>query len=233
MELSVIVPAYNEEKRIPSFLKSLVEYSKKHFNDYEIIIVNDGSKDKTGDVVREIIRKDRNSRIISYKKNQGKGYAVRKGILESKGKYVLFIDADGSIAPNHIPMMAEKLKDYDVVVGSRRMKKSGVKASWFRVLIGTFFNAYANVLFGIHMRDNLCGFKGFRRGVALDLFNGLVSKRWVFDVELFYKIKRNGYSIYELPITWVHKEGTKIKLFDPLRMAWQLLVLRIRLRNYR
>ncbi|MCX6707676.1 MAG: glycosyltransferase family 2 protein [Candidatus Woesearchaeota archaeon] len=229
MRLSIIVPVYNEEKRVPTFLKGLVEYSKKHFNDYEIIIVNDGSKDNTENVVKAIIRKDANSRILSYKRNKGKGYAVRKGVLESKGKDVLFIDADGSIAPDQIPLMLDKLKEYDIVVGCRRIKEAGVKASMLRVFIGTFFNYYANALYRINVRDTLCGFKGFKRNAAINLFKDMISERWIFDVELFYKIRRRGLSLYQLPIVWVHKKGTKIGLLDPLKMAWQLIVLRIRI----
>ena len=231
MELSIIVPAYNEEKRITPFLRDLLCYSKQHFRDYEIIIVNDGSKDNTVGVVSRLIKREKESRarMISYSENKGKGYAVRKGVLESKGENMIFIDADGSIAPDQIPLMLEKLKKYDVVVGSRRIRGADVDASGFRVFIGTMFNYYVNLLYRIDVWDNLCGFKGFRKKAAKDLFRDLISRRWIFDVELFYKIRKKGYKMHELPIRWVHKEDTKIRPLDPLKMAWQLLALRMRL----
>ena len=231
MELSIIVPAYNEEKRINPFLRDLLCYSKQHFRDYEIIIVNDGSKDNTVGVVSRLIKREKESRarMISYSENKGKGYAVRKGVLESKGENMIFIDADGSIAPDQIPLMLEKLKKYDVVVGSRRIRGADVDASGFRVFIGTMFNYYVNLLYRIDVWDNLCGFKGFRKKAAKDLFRDLISRRWIFDVELFYKIRKKGYKMHELPIRWVHKEDTKIRPLDPLKMAWQLLALRMRL----
>lgn len=228
-DISIIVPAYNEERRIDYFLKDLVKFSKHHLKNYEIIIVDDGSVDNTSGVVKRAIGNDRNIRLISYKPNRGKGYAVKKGIFESEGDIILFIDSDGSINPDQIPKMLDKLKQYSIVTGDRGAEESKVKQAKSRKIIGIIFNFYVSLLFKTKKRDNLCGFKGFHRDVARELFKDLISERWLFDVELFYKIKKRRDSLYNLPINWEHKQGSKIKFTDPLKMLFQLIVLRLQL----
>lgn len=229
MKLSIIVPAYNEEKRIVPFIASLLEFSKG-LRDYEIIFVNDGSRDNTLGVIRSFTKGNKNVKIISYVHNKGKAGALKEGVKLASGDKILFIDADGSIPPHEIKNMVAKLDDYDVVVGDRHSKKSKIDQSVLRLFTGNCFNAYVNLLFRLNVPDNLCGFKGFRKKIAKKLFGELISKRWIFDVELFYRIKRHGYSIYFLPVRWINKKGSKIGIFDPLKMALQLLDLRKKLK---
>lgn len=232
MNTSIIVPMYNEEKRITPFLTNLIKFSEKKLKDYEIILVNDGSKDNTDKVVKGIIKNNKNIRLISYKPNGGKGNAVKVGFKNARGKKVLFIDADGSIQPDEIPRMIEKLDKYDVVVGNRYAKESKVKRHWLRAVYSFFFNTIVKILFQSRVRDNLCGFKGFKKNIADNLFNDLIDKRWVFDVELFFKIKKKSYSLYELPIKWVHVGGSQVKMFsDPVKWFLRLIILRIKLFN--
>ena len=226
MKVSIVVPCYNEENRIKPFLTSLIQFSKDNLKSYEIIVVNDGSKDKTLDVLKEF---SKNIGIISYDTNKGKGGAVREGVLSSIGEKVLFIDADGSIQPDEMPKMLEKLDSYDVVVGDRASKDSDVNAIALRNITGKLFNFYVNVLFGYKTWDNLCGFKGFKKEIAKDLFTDLIAYGWIFDVELFYKIHKKNYTLYKLPIKWVHKGDSKIKLLDPFKMFFQLIKLRMKL----
>lgn len=225
MNVSIIVPAYNEEDRIGKFLPRLLEFSKDH----EVIIVNDGSKDKTLEIVKGLIKNYKNARVISYPVNQGKGYAVQKGVLDAKGKKILFIDADGSIQPDQIPLMLEKLDKYDVVVGDRASKHSKIKVSKLRKLTGVLFNFYTDIIFFSGNQDNLCGFKGFKRDVARDLFSNLTDNRWIFDVELFYKIRKKRYELYKLPLVWEHVDDSKISAIDPFKMLFQLVKLRVKL----
>lgn len=228
MQASIIVPLYNEEFRMRSFLDILLNYDNP---DWEFIFVDDGSTDQTLKILKEYHLSNR--KIISYRKNKGKGYAVRSGVLASKGKYIIFIDADGSIHPSQIRNMLKYLEKYDVVVGNRKSKESDVKASRLRKLIGIAFNKYANFLFNINIDDTLCGFKGFKRKLGINLFKNLIDKRWIFDVELFYRIRKNRYSLYLMPIKWEHKDKSKMTIKEIMRIAVTMLILRFRLMKKR
>ena len=229
-EVSIIVPAFNEDQRLPPFLKECLDFlgSKKG---YELILVNDGSTDNTIDVMMKAAETNSNLKIVTYNQNCGKGWAVKKGVEVCNGQKIIFIDADGSIHPDQIPYMIEKLNDYDVVVGDRSSKDSHVHQPLLRKLTGGLFNLYVRILFNNNRYDNLCGFKGFRRQVAKDLFYELYDYGWVFDVELFYKIKNKGLRIYSLPLVWEHREASKLKITDPFKMLLRLIKLRIKLRR--
>ncbi|MBI2140898.1 glycosyltransferase family 2 protein [Candidatus Woesearchaeota archaeon] len=229
VSVSVIVPLYNEERRSTGFLASLLAFCRKGLKDYEIILVNDGSVDNTLAILSNLAKLDKRVRVVSYVQNRGKGHAVREGVFASKGEKVLFIDADGSIVPDEIPAMLKNLDDYDVVVGTRASAQSNVTQPFLRKFIGTSFNRYVNLLYRINVRDTLCGFKGFRRNAAMALFRNLISERWVFDVELFFRIRKMNLRLCQQPITWVHKAGSRFKVYDPAKMALELLKLRIQL----
>ena len=224
MDVSIVVPLFNEESRMDKFLASLKEHGK---NRWEVILVNDGSTDKTLEKLQRFEMP--NKKIISYRKNMGKGFAVKKGIMAADGDYVVFIDADGSIHPSQIKNMLRQLKRYDVVIGTRTSQQSKVVQPFFREFIGVAFNKYTNLLFDIDTDDTLCGFKGFRRDAAKFLFGNLISRKWVFDVELLYKIKKKGYSLCKIPIVWVYKSNSRIRFLDPIKIAINLLYLRFKL----
>lgn len=228
MQVSIIVPIYNEENRFNVFLQELIDFSIK--NSYEVILVDDGSTDNTPEIIKNYESTKNNIKVISHPKNIGKGFAIKTGVFYAEGEKIIFIDADGSISPSEIPKMVEKLDEYDVVVGNRTLKESNIEQPYLRKLTGVTFNHYVNLLFHLNIKDNLCGFKGFRKEVAKDLFSLLISHKFIFDVELFYKIRKKNYSLYPLPITWVHKGESKIKLFDPIKMAFRLLRLKRKLR---
>ncbi len=226
--ITIVVPCYNEETRVTPFLNKLLKVCTP--GKYDIIIVNDGSTDSTEKVVDSMVKGRKNVRLVSYKRNMGKGHAVKTGVMASMGKYVIFIDADGSIDPDEIKNMEEFIEKYDVVVGTRASEKSVVKKQpLIRKALGTIFNSYVNIIFGIRIKDTLCGFKGFKKEIARNIFRDMKSNRWVFDVELFYKIRKNNYSLYQMPIYWVHKEDTKIGKLDPLKMFLDVLILRLKL----
>lgn len=225
--ISIVVPAYNEEERVVPFLRDLENFVKG--GNYEVVLVNDGSNDKTLDILKSFSKKSRAFRVVSYKNNMGKGYAVKQGVLSARGEYIIFIDADGSIHPKEIRKMEPLLKKYDVVVGTRSSKDSVVVQPKKRKSLGMAFNTSASVIFQTGIADSLCGFKGFRREIGKKLFREIVSSGWIFDVELFYRIRKGKYSLYQLPIYWEHREGSKIKPFDIPKMFFQMLVLRVRL----
>ena len=226
-KVSIVVPAYNEGKRIIPFLKDLIAFCKNA--NHELIVVDDGSTDDTFDVAKKLTKNFKEARVISYKPNMGKGYAVRTGVLAAKGGYVIFIDADGSTPPTEIPKMVEKLNKYDVVVGDRTSVFSKTKQPKFRRFLEICFYLYMNTLFRVNSQDLLCGFKGFRREAGRILFKDLISYRWIFDVEIFYRAKKKNYSLYKLPIQWTHKPYSKLKTTDPFKMMLQALSLRMRL----
>ncbi len=228
-KLSIIVPAYNEADRIGSFLENLLNFSNINLKDYEIIIVNDGSTDDTEDVIKKLIKSRKYARLIGYSRNKGKGEAVKFGIFNSNGEKIIFIDADGSINPNLMTDMLKKLDEHEVVVGDRSLEESKVKTKVHRWFLGKVFNFMVILLFQTNIKDNLCGFKGFKRDVAKELFYDLTEKRWLFDVEIFYKIKRHKIRLCCMPIRWEYVGKSKVTFFDPFKMLLRLFVLRIKL----
>ncbi len=209
--LTVIVPAYNEENRIVSFLSDLEAFKKKNHVLKEILVVNDGSTDKT---LKKLEVFGKRIRIISYKTNKGKGYAVKKGLLAAKSDFVVFMDADGSTSPSELPKMIEALKKYEFVTGTRASKKSKIirKQPFQRIIAGKVFNRLVLIIFNTGINDSLCGFKGFRKETGRKIAKKLVSERWIFDVELFARAKKEGIEIGVIPITWKHVGEAKMIL---------------------
>ncbi len=232
IDLSILIPAYNEGKRIPKFLGELINFSSLNLERFEIIIIDDGSNDDTKDVVRSIIKNQENVRLISYSENKGKGHAVLMGVLKARGEFVLFIDADGSIKPEEISNMYTfyRKNKYDIIVGSRISLASNITnpQPLRRRLMSKIFNLYSNILFRININDLLCGFKGFTKNAAIQVFKNLKAFRWEFDVEILYLARKNKLKVYQLPIEWKHEEGSKIKPLDPIFILLNLIVLRLR-----
>lgn len=225
-KLSIIVPVYNEENRMPGFFRSLDGFCRRYIKNYEIIAVNDGSKDKSLEVLKAMPYP--NLEIISYSPNKGKANAVKEGVKAAKGSHLLFIDADGATAPDEIAKMLPLFKEYDVVVGSRNLKESQADKDFNRRILSFGFNTYVSILFGMNFTDYLCGFKGFRADIAKRLFHNLKSKRWIFDVELFYRIKKSNTSCIEIPIRWEHRYESNMKKLDIIKIFFQLIWLRFR-----
>src|SRR3989344_9465189 len=225
LQASIILPCYNEEKRMRPFLNGLLKYNNPL---WEFIFVNDGSKDNTLNIMKSY--GFNNKKIISYKKNRGKGYAVRSGVIASRADKAIFIDVEGSIHPSQIRQMVRELDHYDVVVGDRTLKESKMVSPSYRKFTGISFNIISRILFNIKNKDSLCGFKGFRRKTIKNLFGNLISERWAFDVEIFYKIKKYKYSLLKMPIHWEHREGSKIfNAFEIIKVFISLFLLRLRL----
>ncbi len=231
IKISILVPAFNEETRIPKFLKKLLKFADTNLESYEIIVINDGSLDKTKETVLKIIKNYNQARLLSYDDNMGKGHAVLQGVLNAKGSFILFIDADGSIRPPEILNMYQIFQKFhfDIIVGSRISKSSNITESQplSRRLLSKIFNLYSNLLFRIKINDLLCGFKGFSREVANKIFIDLKAYRWEFDVEILYRARKKGFKVFELPIEWRHEEGSKMKLLDPIFIFLNLFKLRL------
>ncbi len=235
MKLSVVIPAYNEENRIEKTLLSVNEYLSKQSYDYEILVVNDGSKDRTAEVVSGLTGKLKGLRLIDNKENHGKGWAVRQGMLSAQGDCRLFTDADNSTTIDHVeiffPFFAQDLSTragYDIVIGSRRLKDSVivVKQPWIRDFLGGIFRLVVHTLVPLGFRDSQAGFKMFSKKATEIVFPKQTIFRWAFDVEILAIAKKLGFRINEVPIKWVNDVGSHVKLGGMVKMLFEVLRIR-------
>jgi len=231
MYLSVVIAAYNEEGRIGDSLIKTDDYLKKRGFDFEIIVVDDGSSDKTLDLLEKYSYKITNLVVFKNKKNHGKGYSVKKGILKSKGDIVLFTDADLSTPIEEIDKLIYWLNNgYQIAIGSRAMPDSQIKIyqAWYRQFMGMSFNKIIKLILGLDYYDTQCGFKCFQRDAALEVFKELNTCRFSFDVEALYIAKNLGLKVKEVPISWYNSEGSKVRLIrDSSKMFLDVLQIRV------
>lgn len=230
MHLSVVIPAYNETHRLPKTLWSVSSYLQKQEYDYEIVVVDDGSRDNTVDAVRVLQSEIPRLKLIANAQNRGKGYVVRQGMLASQGEFRLFMDADNATTIDHVERMwPEVEKGADVVICSRDIPGSvlPVAQPWWRRRLGDVFNLIVQAtsgLFGIW--DTQCGFKGFTAEAAESIFPKARIDRWAFDVELLVIARKAGLTIVEVPVTWVNDPDSKVKLKGMIRMLLEVAQIR-------
>jgi len=234
MHLSIIIPAYNEEKRLPKTLAEIDKYLKKQNYNYEIIVVSDGSKDKTVEVVENLKPQIANLRLIDKKENYGKGYGVRLGMLEAKGEYRLFSDADNSTSIDQVEKMwPEFKKGYDVVIGSRDIKGAILdppQPFLRKMILGKGFRILTQIICGTwEILDTQCGFKGFTQKAARDIFSECKINRFAFDPEVLVVAKKLGYRIKEIPVYWKNDPESKVKFKSIIKMFFELLRIRLNL----
>jgi glycosyltransferase involved in cell wall biosynthesis len=227
---SIIIPAYNESARLGTTLDRVLSYISSEQWDAEIIVVNDGSRDSTPDLVREYEKKHPCLRLLENPGNRGKGYSVRNGMLNASGELLLFSDADLSSPIEEGPkLLAAIHAGADVVIGSRwlRPELQTQRQSLLRQFYGRAFNMALRILLGLNLKDTQCGFKAFTRDAAQKIFPQQQIERWGFDPELLYLARRWKMKIVEVPVAWAHVEGTRISpLRDGLRMFGEVLKIR-------
>lgn len=234
--LSIIIPMYNEEPRIIPTLKKIINYfSDKKFN-YELILINDGSKDNTYGTVSDFknktnnIKKNFNIIILNNKKNRGKGFSVRKGILNAKGKHALFTDADLSTPIEEFEKLLYPLQNgYSIAIGSRGLKDSNiiVRQNKARESMGKFFNVLMKKITNLNYSDTQCGFKCFDRQAVNSIFPKLVIDDLSFDVEILYLAEKLGLKIKEVPVSWINSTESKVRIIkDPIIMFKSLMKIK-------
>lgn len=241
VNLSVIVPAYNEEQRLPRMLDEALSFLEQrrrtnNFN-YEVIIVDDGSQDQTTQCALKYADKFGRDRIqvITLEQNRGKGGAVREGVLASKGNYVMFADADGASKFSDLEslekfMHQNEQSEFVVAVGSRaHMEKDAIaQRSMFRTILMKGFHLLVWTCCVRTVRDTQCGFKMFTRAAAHLLFNSYQNESWAFDVELLYLAEQTDCIIGEIPINWKEVDGSKIvPVLSWIRMGWDVICISI------
>jgi dolichyl-phosphate beta-glucosyltransferase len=231
-ELSVIIPAFNEEKRLPGSLSRVLDYLRQQPFSAEVLVVDDGSRDTTAALVARLAEEDPRVRLLQYGANRGKGYAVRYGMLQARGERVLMSDADLSTPIEELEKLAAALEEgTDIAIGSRALPDSNLAVHQppLRELIGRTFNLVVRVLAVPGIHDTQCGFKLFTDVAARDIFPLLTVDQWCFDVEALLVARKMGYRICEVPITWVDERNTKVNVLrDLARTVTDLARIRAR-----
>jgi len=236
VDLSVVIPAYNESRRLPPYLaevRSCLEL--RYGNRLEVIVVDDGSRDSLEQALSQAVAEWPSFRFLRHAENQGKGAAVRTGVLAARGELVLFADADGATPIEEEHRLAEAIRGgADIAIGSRLATGLGVRRSrrWARGLAGRLFAVVARGLVGLSIRDTQCGFKMFRAAAAQRLFAMVCEPRYLFDLEVLALASRLGYTIAEVPISWTEIPGGHLSLARELpKVVCGLWRLRQRLRE--
>lgn len=220
LDLTIVIPAYNEEVRLPVMLDALFDFlpkwSKKNKVSYEVLVVDDGSKDGTNNLVRGYINKyPKCMRMLSLDRNVGKGGAVKRGMMISRGKYMLMVDADGATDISDLDSLYHELlitETIGIAIGSRAhlSKNSVATRAWHRTILMYGFHALVRIFCSAKVKDTQCGFKLFSRDAAKVVFASLHLERWAFDVELIYVAESLKIPIIELPVHWHEVDGSKL-----------------------
>lgn len=230
--LSIVIPAYNEEKRLPQTLRQVLDWlAHGSFSFRELIVVDDGSRDGTARVVEDFAQANPLLRLLSNPGNRGKGYAVRHGMLEAKGDWILYTDADLSSPIVEIEKLcrAAREKDAAVAIGSRAVDRSLVEKHQpaLRELSGRAFNLVMRAVTGLPFRDTQCGFKLYRADAARRIFSRQEQDGFSFDVEDLLIAKKLGVRAVEVPVRWANVEGTKVRLSQGIMSFVDLVKIRM------
>ena len=233
--LSIVIPAYNEEGRLGETLDRIGSYLDGRGLDAEIVVVDDGSSDRTAPIASAALSR-RRGRVVSNGENRGKGYSVRHGMLEAEGRFVLLTDADLSTPIEEYDKLAAAVRDgqLDGAIGSRALAGSDVQVrqGWLRQTMGRTFNRIIRAMTGLPFHDTQCGFKLMDRERMRPLFEKMVVDRFAFDVEWLFLCSRFGLGVREVPVVWRNAPGSKVSIVgDPLNMLVDVARVRWRFRR--
>ena len=228
--LSIIIPAYNESARISRALKQVLACVHERNWPAEVIVVNDGSRDDTAEIVKKIAAKDPIVRMIENPVNRGKGYSVRNGMLHAAADVIMFTDADLSSPIEETERLLAAIRDgADIAIGSRWLDRGRQTKHqpWYRQMFGRCFNAVTRLVMGLPFADTQCGFKAFRRDAGYTVFQLQRIERWGFDPEILFIALKRGYTVREVPVTWGHDERSRLSyLKDGIKMLEELAYVR-------
>ena len=232
--VSVVIPAYNEERRLGSTLSGWLEYLTGQPYAFELVVVDDGSRDHTSALVLDIAQHSPNVRLHRLERNRGKGAAVREGVLQSRGQYVFYVDADLNVAPTYLtPGLSALQSGYDVVVGTRRLGEYiRTERNLGRVVAGALYQLVRRTVTLRSIRDTQCGFKGFTHTFARRIFRVATISSFAFDVEVLFLARKFHGRIKEMPVSVVYRPGSTVKWRSQLLPALLDLV-RIRANDLR
>jgi dolichyl-phosphate beta-glucosyltransferase len=227
---SLIFPAYNESARLAPTLETVLSYVSQQHWQAEIIVVDDGSTDRTADIVREYTRRNPIVRLVQNPGNRGKGYSVRNGMLNAQGDVLLFSDADLSSPISEAPKLLTAIENgADLAIGSRWLNSAvqTQRQSLVRQLFGRIYNLLLRVVLGLDYKDTQCGFKAFTRDAARLIFSAQKIDRWGFDPELLFLARTYSLRVCEIPVEWAHVGASKVNpVVDGLRMFREMLSIR-------
>lgn len=227
---SIVIPAFNESARILATLQSIVSCIRQHGWSAEVVVVDDGSRDNTADVVRAFAATAPEVRLLQNPGNRGKGYSVRSGLLQSFGEVVMFTDADLSAPIEEAEgLFAAIAAGADIAIGSRWLERGRQthRQPLYRQFFGRCFNAVTRAVMNLPFADTQCGFKAFTRAAAQTVFQLQTIERWGFDPEILFIAIKRGYRITEVPVSWAHDERTRISyLKDGLKMLQEIAIVR-------
>jgi len=228
-KLSIVIPSFNEEKRLPDTLERIASYINASDRETEVIVVDDGSTDRTIRVAESFRGKIADFRVVSNGQNRGKGYSVRHGFMESRGEIVLFTDADLSAPIEEADKLLAKMDEYNLAIGSRAVNRELIEVheSRFREFAGIIFNWIVRLILRLPFVDTQCGFKAFRREKCRIIFEQQTIERFGFDPELLYLARHHGLRIAEVAVRWAHSPATKVNMWrDSVRMFLDVVIIR-------
>jgi dolichyl-phosphate beta-glucosyltransferase len=227
---SIVIPAYNESARLGATLEKVLAYVHAQRWDAEVVVVNDGSRDDTADIIRSFAAKDPIVQLVENPGNRGKGYSVRNGMLHARGKIVLFSDADLSSPIEEAPKLFHALESgADIAIGSRwlRAETQTQRQPLHRQIFGRVFNLLLRVTLGLKFKDTQCGFKAFKQPAVRAVFPYQKIERWGFDPEVLFIARKSGFKVAEVPVLWGHSGDTRIHpVIDGSKMFMEMLRIR-------
>lgn len=233
LDYSIIIPAYNEQWRLPPTLIDIIDYFDHKKASYEVLVVDDGSTDETVEVINKFVKIRTQVKLLRLPKNYGKGHAVRTGMLNANGALVLFTDADGSTPISQIERLEAELRKTNtlIAIGSRAKSSDETKVAsrFYRKILGRTFNFFVNQILLPDIADTQCGFKLFRRDAAQFLFSKQTCDGFGFDLEILYIARSAAIAMVEVPVNWTHVPGSKVNLvLDALKMFRDIFIFKIR-----